>query len=358
MDDTALESDEDILDYNGEFNNSTPCKVPSKCENEIIGIDSLTKCFEQRYDACPLFFRGSLQDACQEAFNPVSFDFVGSNGLCWEIILEVIKYLSLNDAISAFSTNILSLLNNHSIKFQLSNPDIPFIKMILRKLKPEQIVSLQLNGVRIWSETGLTFLSVFKDVISMNLLNLPYNSEINKYEKYFPNLTCLSLCYDNEVNLNTFSSVFNQLWYRITRFEIRCAGTLCTHYTIYQSKGPYRVNFDVKYFLFDVGQFPLISMSNYLGYYKSYCLKSIIILIKQMKNTRYVHLIINKYDIELFLDIHEWKILVNECSYLKNIKLQILESMFQDNALTQKVFEIQTALRNIRQPINCQIFGL
>ncbi|CAF4711043.1 unnamed protein product [Rotaria sp. Silwood1] len=71
MDDTALESDEDILDYNGEFNNSTPCKVPSKCENEIIGIDSLTKCFEQRYDACPLFFRGSLQDACQEAFNPV-----------------------------------------------------------------------------------------------------------------------------------------------------------------------------------------------------------------------------------------------------------------------------------------------
>ncbi|CAF2677035.1 unnamed protein product [Rotaria sp. Silwood2] len=69
MDDNILENDEDSMDYDREFSNSTP--FPPKCENEIVGIDSLTKCFEQRYDACPVFFRGSLRDACQAAFNPI-----------------------------------------------------------------------------------------------------------------------------------------------------------------------------------------------------------------------------------------------------------------------------------------------
>ncbi|CAF4953318.1 unnamed protein product [Rotaria sp. Silwood1] len=288
----------------------------------------------------------------------LSFNFVESNGLSWEVILETAKYLSLNDAISAFSTNILSLLQHHSMKFQLSNPDIPFIQMILRKVKPEQIVSLQLDGFRLWSRIELTFLSTFTNIISMTLLNLPYDKEINKYEKYFPNLTCLSLCYDNEINLDTFSSIFNQFWDRIKRFEIRCAGVLCTHYTTYRSNKSYQVNSTVKYFLFDVGQFPLISMSNYYECNRLCCLKSIIILIKQMANIRCVHFIINKYDIEAFMDIHEWEILVQACSQLKNIKLQILDRMFQNDELTQKVFEIQTALHNIRQTIRFQIFGL
>ncbi len=46
-----------------------PFKVPNECQNEIIGIEFFYKCFEQRYDACPVFFMDSLRDACQGAFS-------------------------------------------------------------------------------------------------------------------------------------------------------------------------------------------------------------------------------------------------------------------------------------------------
>jgi hypothetical protein len=125
-------------------------------------------------------------------------------GLPWEIIVEIAKYLSLNDAISAFSIDILRLLDNSELNFQLSNPSIPFIKMILKYFKVKQIVSLQLNAIdEMWSERNL---SIFQNVISITLLNLLCDNEITHLETYFPNMTCLSLWYDNEINFNEFNN--------------------------------------------------------------------------------------------------------------------------------------------------------
>ncbi|CAF4754174.1 unnamed protein product [Rotaria sp. Silwood2] len=370
MDNNLLESDDDNIEYDCEFIDNSP--FPGICQNEAVGIDLLSKCFEQRYNACPVLFMGSLRDACQAAISPtiiqerrpvliylhnddslfnktfckdilcsteiidyllenyivwllkfweeifytkffddlsieqyplligimrlfedktneliiseyqfksliegnmlirtqktinrkmllnklcifkkqcdeneqdLAFDFVRRTGLCWEIILEIAKYLSLNDAISTFSTDILRLLNKDQGKFQLSNPCPPFTRMILQKFKSEQIVSLQLNANRYWLKTDLI---IFNNIISMTLLNLPYEYKINQYEEYFPKLTCLSLCYDNEINFNMFYRIFNQIWKQIKRFEIRCAGTICTHYDINQLDKSYWLKINVE----------------------------------------------------------------------------------------------------------------
>jgi len=224
--------------------------------------------------------------------------------------------------------------------------------MILQKFKREQIVSLQLNALQVWPDRNLT---IFKNIISMTLLNLPYNNLISQYEEYFPNLTCFSLCYDNEVSLNSFSSIFKQLWKQIKRFEIHCAGTLCTHYDTNQLNKFDILNYNVEYFLFDVSHFPLISTKNCFRYYRSCFLTTIIDFIKKMINIRYIHFIINKYDIEQLLNIEEWIILVNERLELKKITLQVLGNTFQNEQLMQKVLNIQTGIRNIRQTIKFQI---
>jgi hypothetical protein len=44
-------------------------KVPAECPNEIEGIESFYQCFIDRYSACPAFFMGSLQEACQSAYS-------------------------------------------------------------------------------------------------------------------------------------------------------------------------------------------------------------------------------------------------------------------------------------------------
>ena len=43
--------------------------VSDKYENEVDAIQSFSAYFQRRYNFCPMFFPGSLQDACQVAFN-------------------------------------------------------------------------------------------------------------------------------------------------------------------------------------------------------------------------------------------------------------------------------------------------
>ena len=89
----AEASDNDNLDFDCESIDEGPCKlfcnllqkkkrqdsltlyhfeVPDECWNEVDGTESFYKCFERRYNACPAFSMGSLQQACEEAFKSTS----------------------------------------------------------------------------------------------------------------------------------------------------------------------------------------------------------------------------------------------------------------------------------------------
>ncbi|CAF3807298.1 unnamed protein product [Rotaria sp. Silwood1] len=46
----------------------------------------------------------------------LSFDFICKSGLCWNVIFEILEYLTLNDAISLFSANILPILRKYNRK--------------------------------------------------------------------------------------------------------------------------------------------------------------------------------------------------------------------------------------------------
>ncbi|UJR19866.1 hypothetical protein I4U23_022999 [Adineta vaga] len=83
---------EDLDDYL--FDNNDTCvdshPLPDNCQNEILGVECIYKCFAQRYNECPAFFVGSLQAACEEAFgspmiNEVRFDcqYLVNNYIVW-----------------------------------------------------------------------------------------------------------------------------------------------------------------------------------------------------------------------------------------------------------------------------------
>ncbi|CAF3646735.1 unnamed protein product [Rotaria sp. Silwood1] len=64
----------------------------------------------------------------------LSLNFMTKTGLCWDIILEIAKYLTLNDAVEAFSDKILFLLRKYKTKVHLSYSSNRFINMILRTI--------------------------------------------------------------------------------------------------------------------------------------------------------------------------------------------------------------------------------
>ncbi|CAF4067726.1 unnamed protein product, partial [Rotaria sordida] len=59
--------DDEFFDYDHKFFDRS--LFPDECQNEVVGIESFYSCFTRRYNACPVFFIGSLQEACQEAFS-------------------------------------------------------------------------------------------------------------------------------------------------------------------------------------------------------------------------------------------------------------------------------------------------
>jgi hypothetical protein len=129
--------------------------------------------------------------------------------LCWEIFDEICKFLSLNDAINAFSTGILFF--SKSIKSKSAYCQTLLLNTIVHKINPEQIVSLCLNKDENWLKVALACLPMFNQVIWLTLLIPHFFEQISEYEPHFSNRTCLyqmkSVLLSSEIN----SMIWNSL---------------------------------------------------------------------------------------------------------------------------------------------------
>jgi hypothetical protein len=271
------------------------------------------------------------------------------------VILEITRYLSLNDAIKAFSTNILPIIRNSGTKVHITDPSDAFMKIILRKLNPEQIVSVQFNGEGPCSDINLTSSTTFNNVTSMSLLNLQRTDEIIIYKAYFPNLTCVSLSYDNEIGLKSLDAMLYGLETRIKRLKLLCGGVLCTHYDT-DERNIFRTgNYTLDYFSIDISHFPVISTNQCFEEYDSCFLMMVTDFITNMRNIQHVRLITNECYLEKLLHVNEWKSLVDVCFRLKTIILRVIGSLLNKAQVKEKQLEIQNELRNVRQNIQFKV---
>jgi len=175
------------------------------------------------------------------------------------------------------------------------------------------------------------------------------------YEEFFPNLAYLSLYYDNEIiNIGHLSVIISQLQSSIKRLEIHCAASSYPRYFQLLLNLIDVPQTTIEYFLIDIHRFPVNLPNQYYMNHQSCFSIQILHLIKIMKNIRYIHLIVNKYNIENLLDVNEWKILISNCCQLKKVTVKVMGTILQDEKLIQKILKIQ----NIRQTIKFQVLFL
>jgi hypothetical protein len=224
--------------------------------------------------------------------------------------------------------------------------------MILQKIKSEQVVSVRLTHNYDWLPIELSHLSIFPNIISLTLVNLQHIRQIDDFRKAFPNVKCLSLWFDNEVSSQTMANILQQVRHLFTRLKIHCAEPICT----YQPYLEWSRDTTIEYFQLDVGHFPLNSMNSDLQDYNINFFITTINCIKYMNNLRYVHLIINNYSLQKFLDVNEWKDLVQKCHRLTKITSQVTGYILKDEKLIEKVGNIQKGLCEIRKKSKFQLF--
>ncbi|CAF1450233.1 unnamed protein product [Rotaria sordida] len=296
-----------------------------------------------------------FKEECDDNEQALSFDLIKKTNLSWEVIIEICKYLSLNDAINAFSSNILFFLRKLKAKVHIDDLSETFINTILRKIKSNEIISLRLNSDESKLYMISNYLSLFNNVISLNLVNLEIMQQISEYEIYFPKLTCLSLCYNNEIGFNLLQNVLSYLPKSIRRFEIHCAGVLCTHYDIDEFNIESIYNFNIEYFLLDIGQFQLTSANECYQHYESCFLNTIYDLIQWMRRIQCFRLIINKYNVKKLLQVDHWKNFLYKCNSLNKITLQVIGGILENDEIQEKVRELQLEFYCIRPAIKFQI---
>ncbi|CAF3881917.1 unnamed protein product [Adineta steineri] len=283
---------------------------------------------------------------CHDHEETLSFDFSARSGLCSKVMLEIVQYLSLNDIVNAFSSSILPLLYENETKVHISQTNTTFFNMVLWKIRPEQIVSLRLNPSLLFPEIPSFMLHSFSNLISLTLVNPMHAGEINKYAFYFPKLICLSLYYDNEADFLEIRSILSQIREPIKRFEIHCAGAFCTHYNGYELYQSSLQDWNVEYFLIEIGPLLLPSMSQCIQGCKSCFLATTLKFMNTMINIRHVRLITDKCNLDQFLDWNEWKTSTSNCKKLKTITVETWTHTSSGERYVEKAIEFYTCPQN------------
>ena len=173
--------------------------------------------------------------------------------LCSNIFLEIVQYLTLNDAIKAFSDRILPLLIANRTRLQLSDPSLSLIDLIRRKNHSTEILSLIMKTHAFWASTSLDWLIEFPNLISLTLLQCYHAGQISMYTEYLPHLIRLSLSNDNQFNFHIIIDVLKSLKVAIQRLEIHSYGAVCWHLFSNSSDRTYPQNDTIRFLLIDIG---------------------------------------------------------------------------------------------------------
>lgn len=281
------------------------------------------------------------------------FSFVEKTRLSWEILVEIAGYLSLNDAINAFSIDILPLLDLPQAKFHLSNPSGLFIKKILPKIKPDKIVSLEFRSK--WLSTE-HLSSASTKLISVTCYDLQNLSLRRDYIRCFPNWTRLCFYYDHETNYVVLENILYEFQRQLKRFEIHCPGLYVSYNDIDPPKDIEKKMIMVEYLLLDISLQSSRPMYGFLDSYQRRYFGAEMKLMKTMPNIRYLHLIVRNDDIERVCYFTIWQLIALTFSKLKKIQIDVRGTTFeQRESLMNRALTLQTEISAHRESFKFKI---
>jgi hypothetical protein len=278
----------------------------------------------------------------------VPFDFSRSTGLCPDVVVEITQYLSLIDAVNAFSINILSLLQQTHSKLHLNNPTDRFLERIPEYFDPTQIVSFRITDGLLLSKNYFSTLQSFDQVISLTVIPVTLGDTVSSLLYHLPNVHRLSLWYLTSMCWLIGDPLQNLSSHSITHLHIHCddsSNNLCWSD---KPKGDYFKNTIITSFTFDSEYNPYhrirnLSQSDRRGYDSSLFMETLR-FIQSLVNIQRVRLFTGGFRIAPYFEARHWKDLIEECVRLDRVIIQLVD----DRDFTKEEMNIERELRTIR----------
>ena len=281
----------------------------------------------------------------------VRFDFVRAARLCSDVVIEILKYLSLIDSIEAFSVSILPLLQEAHGKFHLVNPSNPLIQIVGEHLDPRKIVSLRITDDCRIPKEDLAISRSFDQLTSVTLLSKRGTHLIDDLRHYLPNVRRLSIWFDNETNPHYFRFPGDLSPAPITHLEIRCPGNCFIYFPIDSGPEHSVVNHTITSFVFDMEYYPRHRASSHRYGNVSDVVHSALEFTRTLANVRRVGFVTNRHQIHNVVRLHQWQWLIAECACLDGVIIQLVD----DGDFVQEASDVEQELRQLRPGFMFQI---
>ena len=278
----------------------------------------------------------------QSCFAP--FDVCQSTGLCPDMVVEMTKYLWLDELINAFTTSILPLLRDGYSKIHLNNPTKRFVEMIPQHLDPRQVASLRITDHPLRSGSDFTAFRAFDQLISLTVISERASHRIEQCLDCLPNLRRLSLWLDNQPYSHFFPQLSNLSTYPITHLHIRCASTSLNdrwnkNQPLFMMK-----NTTITSFTFDLALYASAWSARCCSLNSPPFLSLALSFIESLVNVRRVRLIITSYEMGSISRVPRWQHILGECVHLNRVVVQLKSPGY----FKQKARHIERELRQFR----------
>jgi hypothetical protein len=251
------------------------------------------------------------------------------------MILEIAKYLTINDAVTVFGENIYSLLGNHT-KLQISNCSDSFIDQVLqkKKIKPEQITSMRICRTASTPEDISKILKKLPNIISIILLNPSYIEFNVDYKSYCPKLIYFSVYYDQVFDNIPLFHMLRPIIRGIKRLEFH--GPI-RNLIDFDHRHPWRPETSIEYLLFDIQP----NRQPSIDFYMLFCqLRDI------MTSIKYIHYITDESDKNTIIDGAIWIDLFNRYHLLKKFIIEYNTTAKSGEKITKKVTKTRKDIPN------------
>ena len=278
-------------------------------------------------------------------------DVTEATGMCPDVWVEITKYLSLNDAINAFSLSILPLLRQAHSKINLDNPSNRLLQMIGQHLDPRQIASVHIITENRRSSRDFSAFQMFDQLVSVTVFSRKSNNTNGGLLPYFPTARYVSFWFAFEFDFGLLLDLRHVFSHRMTDLHIHCTGVCFVAFRPGNRKGGSSKNTTITSFLFDSAY--KTTNSNHRQPYGSLQVspsEKLPILMKFiafLSHVRRVRLIVNPEKVQTFLEVDQWQQLISECLHLHRVTIQLAD----EADFTQQAVNIEQELRRIRPGI-------
>lgn len=236
-------------------------------------------------------------------------------------MLQIFKYLSINDIIKAFSNKILPFLKEYDARVELCDPSGDFLDMIFQNLKPEKVISLRFTASWHDEEQIRKRLASCTDVTSLRFVNWLKLESVGLYIEQFKALENVSLWFDYEIDITLLNELFEAPGYSIKRLAVHCPDFRCTHSNpgLYGIK--YLRDYEVQCLITDMEWYSLHTIESCSQKDDSCSLKNLIDFVESKGSIQNLKIMTNDGNVDKLIDIAQRRRLKNTGGELESVTL-------------------------------------